>query len=173
MTASTVVRRLRRASRARPVSGLRTGRRAPRRPLPRQALLAQGSDEPKARKKVRAPTAQEISAFGRLSQAAVEGVRTGAQIAKATPRLGPVVGGIAGGVVGVVREADTKVTADAGVIEAEIVEDEQSSNPFAAAEARFGTASAGSSAPPKSSARTSCPFQYEEERQSCDSPQFE
>lgn len=137
--------------------------------------MISSNDVPKARKKLRAPTTQEISAFGRVSQAAVEGARTGAQIGKAVPKLGPVVGGVVGGVVGagqgVVREADAKVAVDAEVIEAEIVEDERPSNPFVAAGARFGT-SAGRTAPPKSSARTSYPYQYEEQEKSGDSPQF-
>ena len=138
--------------------------------------MISSNDVPKTRKKLRAPTAQEISAFGRVSQAAVEGARTGVQIGKAIPKLGPVVGGVVGGVVGaghgVVREADAMAAVDAEVIEAEIVEGEQPSNPFAAAGARFGTASAGKPSPPKSPARTSYPYQYEEQEKSSDSLQF-
>jgi hypothetical protein len=137
--------------------------------------MISSNDVPKpTAKKLCAPTAQEISALGRISQAAAEGARKGARIGRTIPKVGPVVGGVVGGVVGagqgVVREADAKQDApfaapasmaaqpsDQYTVDAGIVEEAPPSNPFATVGARFGApaASAGISASQRSSVKDS------------------
>lgn len=161
----------------------------PKSPDPRM-ISSMDALKPNA-KKLRAPTAQEISSLGRISQAAAEGAREGARIGRTIPKVGPVIGGVVGGVVGAgqgaVREADAKQVASAAApastaaqpsdpfAEAEIVGEDSPANPFAAAGARFGAPAAmvGTSAPPKLSVKDSYAYQYEDATKGADSPQLE
>lgn len=126
-------------------------------------------------KKLRAPTAQEISALGRISQSAAEGARDGARIGRAIPKVGPVVGGVVGGMVGAghgfAREAEAK---QAALKDDEVVEVAPPLNHFATAGARFGTqtASPGASARQRPSVKDSYDYRFKEAANEAESPHF-
>lgn len=54
----------------------------------------------RGRKKLRAPTAEEVSMAARIGRRSMEGAQLGSQLGRRIPRVGPVLGGAGGAVIG-------------------------------------------------------------------------
>lgn len=71
---------------------------------------------PGKRRALKAPTAEDLSAMGRIGHAAADGARAGVKIGKAVPKVGAVLGGSVGAVIGagngVAKEADRRLGKD-------------------------------------------------------------
>ncbi|WP_051299319.1 hypothetical protein [Arthrobacter castelli] len=65
----------------------------------RQSGAEPAADPSRARKKLRAPTAGEVSALGRIGREAIKGARQSARIGRPIPRVGPVTGAGVGAVL--------------------------------------------------------------------------